>query len=314
MARAREFYAGEGKTDPKDAFVLADVARAHPQRVAWLEPTPEARAQLGLLCGYDEDLRADINRVTNRLRMLLLTYSPDLERAFGQRLAKPTSLGLLERYPSREALLRAGQPAVATWLAHLGARDAEVFALHLVTASGAQTVTIAGAAQAEQIVRELAVQLRRLVERREELEGEIAEAFFRHPEAAIVTSMPGFGARLGARVLVDIGDIGRFPSSAHLASYSGLGPTPWRSGTSLRGDVASHFGNHRLKNAFFLAAFASLRHPPSRAYYDRKRAEGKKHNQALLCLARRRLDVLYALLTHGACYQPPSTRELPRAA
>jgi hypothetical protein len=113
MARAREFYAGEGKTDPKDAFVLADVARAHPHRVVWLESTPEARAQLGLLCGYDEDLRADTNRVTNRLRMLLLTYSPDLERAFGQRLARPTSLGLLERYPSREALLRAGQPKVA---------------------------------------------------------------------------------------------------------------------------------------------------------------------------------------------------------
>jgi hypothetical protein len=44
MARAREFYAGEGKTDPKDAFVLADIARAHPQRVVVLEPTPEARA------------------------------------------------------------------------------------------------------------------------------------------------------------------------------------------------------------------------------------------------------------------------------
>jgi hypothetical protein len=43
MARAREFYAGESKTDPKDAFVLADVARAHPSRVVWLEPSSEAR-------------------------------------------------------------------------------------------------------------------------------------------------------------------------------------------------------------------------------------------------------------------------------
>ena len=70
MARAREFYAGESKTDPKDAFVLADVARAHPGRVVWLEPSSDALAHLELLCGYDADLRADANRVSNRLREL----------------------------------------------------------------------------------------------------------------------------------------------------------------------------------------------------------------------------------------------------
>jgi Transposase len=58
MARARDFYVGESKTDPKDAFVLADVARAHPSRVVWLEPTSETLAHLELLCGYDADLRA----------------------------------------------------------------------------------------------------------------------------------------------------------------------------------------------------------------------------------------------------------------
>ena len=46
---------GQSKTDPKDAFVLADVARAHPRRVAWLEPSSEALAQLELLCGYDAE-------------------------------------------------------------------------------------------------------------------------------------------------------------------------------------------------------------------------------------------------------------------
>src|ERR671930_341709 len=71
MARARDFYAGESKTDPKDAFVLADVARAHPTRVVWLEPTSEALAHLELLCGFYADLRGDANRLINRLRALL---------------------------------------------------------------------------------------------------------------------------------------------------------------------------------------------------------------------------------------------------
>jgi transposase len=137
--------------------------------------------------------------------------------------------------------------------------------------------------------------------------------WFALPEATILLSLPGIGPRLGARIAVEIGSVARFPTPARLAAYAGLGPTPRRSGTSIKSDVPSRFGNHRLKNAFFLAAFASLRHPPSRAYYDRKRAEGKRHNQAVLCLARHRVDVLHALLSQGSLYRPPAPT-LPLAA
>ena len=115
------------------------------------------------------------------------------------------------------------------------------------------------------------------------------------------------GPRLGARIAVEVGDIRRFKTPAHLAAYAGLGPTPRQSGTSIRSNVPSRHGNHRLKDALFLAAFASLKHPPSRAYYDRKRTEGKRHNQAILCLARRRVDVLHAMLTPRLPYQLPAT-------
>ncbi len=53
----------------------------------------------------------------------------------------------------------------------------------------------------------------------------------------------------------------------------------------------------------FRAAFASLHDPASRAYYDRKRDQHKKHNAAIICLARRRCDVLYAMLRDGTPYQ-----------
>jgi transposase len=102
---------------------------------------------------------------------------------------------------------------------------------------------------------------------------------------------------------VEIGDVRRFRTPAHLAAYAGLGPTPRQSGTSIRGNVPSRHGNHRLKNALFLAAFASLRHPPSRTYYDRKRAEGKRHHQAVIALARRRVNVLWAMLQSRTPFQ-----------
>ena len=77
-----------------------------------------------------------------------------------------------------------------------------------------------------------------------------------------------------------------------------------QSGTSLNAETRSRRGNHRLKNAMFLAAFASLRDPASKAFYDRKRAEGKRHNAALICLARRRCDVILAMLRNREPYQP----------
>jgi transposase len=313
MARARDFYAGEGKTDPKDAFVLADVARAHPRRVVWLEPTDEARARLELLCGYDADLRADANRLTNRLRALVGTHWPRLERALGERLDTRAVLDLLQKYPSGPARARAGTKRVATRLTKHRARRPEALADRLVEAASAQAATVPGAETAASIVAELAGQLDRVLARRDQLGKEIEAAFFALPEATILTSLPGIGPRLGARITVEIGDIGRFKTPAHLAAYAGLGPTPRQSGTSIRGNVPSRHGNHRLKDAFFLAAFASLKHPPSRTYYDRKRTEGKRHNQAVLCLARRRVDVLHAMLTRQLPYQLPAP-PLPKSA
>jgi hypothetical protein len=61
-------------------------------------------------------------------------------------------------------------------------------------------------------------------------------------------------------------------------------------------------GEHRLKNALWLSAFCSLHHQPARDYYARKRSEGKKHNAAILCLARRRCDLIHKILVTGLSY------------
>lgn len=302
MARARDFYPGEGKSDPKDAFVLADVARAHPSRVVALTPTPADRARLALLVGHDADLRADANRLTNRLRALMSTYWPELERALGDRLATPSVLALLIKYPSGPALQQAGRARLSRRLRGARGRRTDELAEVLVTAASAQTVVIPGAETAAELVAELAAQLAQVLARRATLEEAIETAFFALPEAPILHSLPGIGPRLGATLAVEIGDLTRFPTAAKLAAYAGLGPAPHQSGTSLSGNRATRRGNHRLKNACFLGAFASLRHPPSRTSYDRKRAEGKSHTQALLCLARRRIEVLHTCLTRHTPY------------
>ena len=124
--------------------------------------------------------------------------------------------------------------------------------------------------------------------------------------------MPGIGPRTGSRILAEIGDGTRFVDGDKLASYAGLAPVTRQSGKSINGESKSRRGNHRLKNAMFLAAFASLRAPESKAFYDRKRDEGKRHNAALICLARRRCNVILAMLRTQQPYQ--AARPLPDIA
>ncbi len=302
MARARDFYEGEAKTDPKDAFVIADVGRLHPGRVHWLSPGAEERAQLELLCGHDEDLRADVNRLVNRLRGLMATHWPGVEAVLGERLLNTSICELLTRYPDPGQFQRVGHARLVRFLQDRRARRPELLVDKILAAASEQHTVVAGSTTAARLVANLAQELRHQLNRRQALGKEIESCFFEQPQAEILISLPGMGPRLGARVLVEIGDITRFESPSKLAAYAGLGPTPRQSGSSINTSAPSRGGNHRLKNALFLAAFASLSHPPSRAYYDRKRAQNRDHNEAVRCLARRRVDVLHSMLVRGVPY------------
>ena len=106
-----------------------------------------------------------------------------------------------------------------------------------------------------------------------------------------------------------------FDTGAQLASYAGLAPVTRRSGSSIRGEHVSHGGNKRLKRAMFPSAFASLRSDPvSRAYYQRKRNQGKRHNQAVLALAHRRILTLHAMIRNNTLYNPQPATKLPTTA
>ena len=77
--------------------------------------------------------------------------------------------------------------------------------------------------------------------------------------------MPGIGVRTGARILLEVSDGSAFPTSGHLAAYAGLAPVTRRSGVSVRGEHPSRAGTSNSSEPFFLAAFAALHDPNSRA-------------------------------------------------
>jgi transposase len=98
--------------------------------------------------------------------------------------------------------------------------------------------------------------------------------------------------------MVVVGNVRAFSSADRLAAYAGLVPAAHDSGKRLGNHRRMRGGNKTLKRVFYQSAFASLRSAPeSRAFYERKRAEGKRHTQALIALARRRVNVLWAMLS-----------------
>jgi transposase len=319
MRRAADLYPGEAKTDRRDAYVIADTARTRRRQVHWLEVgSDELLEQLEVLNGFDVDLAADQTRITNRLRDALTSVSPALERAVGSRLGQPGVRDLLAKYPTPTALRDAGRSRITRVIKARSPRQATKVAEAVETALKAQSVTVPAEATIGRVIAELAGELNRIHERREALAGELEEVFLAHPFGQILATLPGIGPRTGARILAEVGDGSRFADGDKLASYAGLSPVTRQSGKSTAGEAKSRRGNHRLKNAMFLAAFASLRSPESKAFYDRKRAEGKRHNAAVICLARRRCNVILAMLATRQPYVPghhrTSTSPLPDAA
>lgn len=310
MRRIADLHPGNAKTDARDAYVIADAARTLPHTLRRVDLGDESLADLSVLVGHDDDLAEQATAVSNRIRGLLLQIHPAFERVLGENASHKAVLATLVKFGGPTGIKAAGKAKVRRVLKAGAPRMGEKLTDQILDALAEQTVVVPGTAAAEKVLPRLALQLLGLQEQRKQVAAEVEEALDAHPLSRVLTSMPGVGVRTAARILITVGDASSFPTAGHLAAYAGLAPVTRRSGSSIRGEFPSRSGNKDLKNALFLSAFAALRDPASRAYYDRKRAEGKKHNAAIICLARRRTDVLYAMLRNNQAYIP----QTPQAA
>ncbi len=166
-----------------------------------------------------------------------------------------------------------------------------------------------------QLIAGLAGEVIALNEQVRELDKLIEDRFHRHELAPVIESMPGIGPLLGAEFLAATGgDMAAFGTPDRLAGFAGLAPAPRDSGR-IRGNLHRPERYHRwLNRVFYHSAMVSITcSQESRAFYDRKRAEGKKHTQAVLALARRRVNVLWALIRDKRTYQPRPPRHAAAA-
>jgi transposase len=300
-------YRGDGKTDAKDAAIIADQARMR-RDLQPLRPGDEIAVDLRILTARRADLVADRTRAINRLRAQLLEYFPALERAFDYSHSK-AALILLTGYQTPDGLRRAGAARLEAWLRKRKARNASAITATAIEAANAQHAVVPGQPVAAAMVARLAKEVMALDTEIGDTETMIEDRFRRHRHAEIILSMPGFGVALGAEFLAATGgDMSAFDSVDRLAGVSGLAPVPRDSGRIHGNLKRPRRYDRRLLRACYLSAQIAIRtNPASRTYYDRKRSEGKTHTQAVLALARRRLNVLWAMLRDHAAYQPTTT-------
>lgn len=307
-------YKGDAKTDAKDAAIIADQARMR-RDLTPITPGDQDVENLRLMASHRADLIHDRVRVINRLRAVLLEYFPALEAAFDYSKSK-AALILLQGYQTPDGLRRLGQARLTRWLAARGARNAATMAETAITAAKAQITATPAQPYGAKRAAALAADLARIDSELSSLDAEITRELIRHPHAQALMSVPGFGPILAADFIANTGgDMGAFVTADRLAAVAGLAPAPRDSGRISGNLHRPKRYNRRLLRTCYLAALSSLKNSPaSRTFYDRKRSEGKTHKQALIALARKRINVIWALLRDDALYQEPGQPHPAQAA
>jgi transposase len=307
--RASDGYRGEGKTDAKDAAVIADQGRMR-RDLRELRLDDPLIAELRMLTGHRADIAADRTRAINRLRIQLLGVSPALERALDFTNRGP--LVLISHFQTPRQLAAAGQSEVYRCLRNQKVRHADRLAATAIRAAATQHTSVVSEATAAELIARLAQAVLDLDRQLAELDKQIFLRFEAHRHANVIASMVGIGALLGAEFLAATsGSLDGFASADHLAGYAGLAPAPRDSGRRSGNLHRPKRYNRQLQRVFYTSALISIQtSTASRAFYDRKRAEGKGHSQAVLALARRRVNVLWAMIRDHSLYddrRSPST-------
>jgi transposase len=294
------------KSDPGDAKVLADLVRTDRHLHRQVAGDTELAEAVKVLARAHQGLIWSRQRQLNQLRNALREFYPGALEAFGTDLASGDALAVLEISPTpaegrslsgsriAAALRRAGRRRRITERAEeirQALRSPQLQAPPVLARAYGDVVR-----STVRIVAEMTTQI-------DSLAAELEASFEGHPDAEILSSLPGLGVVLGARVLAEFGDDPtRYADPKARKNYAGTSPITKASGRS-RIALARFARNRRLADALEMWAFCSLSvSPGARRYYDAHRAKGQTNRRALRSLANRWVGILHGCLRHRQPY------------
>lgn len=294
---AARLFAGDAKTDERDALVIAKTALGIPDALLPVPEPDEALEAARSLAAQRSHMVTCATRDKNRLRSILLESCPAFEALAD--LGDRHWLNMLEKLGGPWGCIDAGKPAfgAVTKGANRARMDAAWNAAMASTRPSKRRVD----AENPQ-VRMLARRIREALEEADRIDWEITALLAGDGTYECLVTIPGIGPRTASELVIGI-NIEDFPDHDHLASYCGIAPRNRRSGTSISSVSASRQGNRRLKNLLIFSCNSLVRSENRFGeYYRACRGRGMCHGEALKAVARKRLKVIYAIMRDKVPY------------
>jgi transposase len=304
MTGYRLRYRSSGnKTDPDDAFIMADVLCRDRDQLPTINPMNATVQTLKTLLMDREGFVRDQTRLINRLTACLRQYYPESLELFSD-VAGKTALEFLAAYPDSAVAHRLSREQVRQFLAeHHCGRTKQLERMMAVLTQEPIAVPAAVIATKRRLALHIIRQLQAVQATVAEYDAEIQRMGTENEEVLRFRGLPGAGPQIAGGLYTLMGDDRtRFRSATALQSFVGTAPRTIQSG-KMRA-VCFRFGCNRFyrTQAQQLALGALRASAWAKQYYRGKRAEGKRHQHALRCLANLLLKIAFAIWRDRTVY------------
>lgn len=298
------------KSDSDDAGAIALAT------LTMLDTLPDACPNdaywsLGQLVNRRDNIMKQRTRLVNQLHEQLCIAYPSYKLFFDD-ISRPTALYFWEHYPSRKYLKGKSVEDLREELVPVSHnRCSTKTCENILNAVAGDKVKDNDYQDARDVVTlGIVSDLQHYDTQLKEVDKQLEQMY--HALSCTLTTIPGVNIITAVKILAEIGNIRRFPNKDKLAQFAGIAPIKLSSSGKGK-DKATKQGNRRLQAILYLLAIQLVqvsskgtpRNPVFRAYYEKRKAEGKSSQQALICISRRLINIIYGMLKSGTEYRMP---------
>ena len=299
------FHNRKQKTDIIDALIIATYLRTFGTGSTSLPN--DFLLSLKQLTRYRTSMVSNVSALKNQTLAILDKIFPEFDSLFSDTFGE-TAKQILLKYPTPELILKANSNSILK-VVHKASKGRlkRDFVTKLVETAkksfGIKLTTNACSFEVKQLINQIIF----LEEQISELDSEIA-SIYKELDTFLIT-IPGIGNTLAPVILAEIGDINNFSDPSKLVAFAGIDPSSNQSGNKLSlNEKTSKRGSPYLRHALFTAAFVAMNNDPHlRAFYDRKKAEGKHHYVAMAGVQRKLIGIIWSVLKEHRPYSPYKT-------
>jgi len=306
----REALAKKAKTDDIDALVIAQLLRTG--EYVQSQVAEELTQSLRELTKLRYELVKERKNYQRQVFSLLSIIFPEHEKTALKNPFSVASLAILQAFPTAKDLAQAKPKQIEKIVRSIKGNNFDLKEIESLLRTAQNSIYSGRAKDARGTsLRILLRHIDTLSSSIEELETEIKQLLSpQEPKDSFpgenLLTIPGVGEKTLAAVLSYLGaDGSNFSDSTKAIGYVGFFPKIYQSGQSLWENKICKRGPKLLRWALYMAAVACLRHNPEmRNLYHKKLSQGKTEKQALICIAKKLLEIMLAMLKSGEAYDP----------